>query len=416
MKHRHMKFRSTAPLILLSVLFILICFFPERSPALIGIKEGDTPKEIVLDDLNGRPVNVAGHFGKSPVILVFWKLTDKNSFLDYSMDELRMLQDTYERLHDKAGLNIFAIYTPKEFNGITDKEMSTVRNLVNTNGITFPVLIDIGYKSFREYGVIALPSTIMISETGKIEFIYSSFPMSAKAIISNNINKLVGIAGDMEKDKIVQKKKADTRADRLYNYALKMSKRGLHEQAISALKKSMDLARDDTWSYNLMGIILWEKRMYEQSIEEFRKAMRADRNNIAARLNYASLLIEKEDYKEAEQILKIPPAAAEGLKVRAHHLLGIISMNTNITDRAIKEFETAYELIKGRLSDTKDLSPYYYSTEISVLHGLSELYCKRGDHEKAFEILNTAFSASLGLGGSFARDQRAGRHDIMIYE
>jgi peroxiredoxin len=148
-------------------------------PALTGITEGEAPKEIVLEDLNGRSVNVSNHFGKRPVIIIFWNLTENNTFLDYSVDELRILKDVYEKLHDKTGLEMFAVYVPLEFNGVTDKEISSVRNLIETNGIKFPVLIDSGYKFFKEYGVIAIPSTIMIAETGKIEFMYPSLPVSA---------------------------------------------------------------------------------------------------------------------------------------------------------------------------------------------------------------------------------------------
>ncbi len=179
MKDKRRLFRGKVLLILLSVFFILICLFPSKSPALIGIKEGDVPKEIVLEDLNGISVNVSDHFGKRPVLIVFWKLTENNAFLDYSLDELRILKDLYEKLHEKTGLEMFAVYVPMEFNGINDEEMSSVRNLIETNGIKFPVLIDRGYKFFKEYGVIAIPSAIMIAETGKIEFMYPSLPVLA---------------------------------------------------------------------------------------------------------------------------------------------------------------------------------------------------------------------------------------------
>lgn len=178
MKDKRRLFRGKVLLILLSVFFILICLFPSKLPA-TGIKEGEAPKEIVLEDLNGRSVNVTDHIGKRPVIIIFWNLTENNTFLDYSVDELRILKDVYEKLHDKTGLEMFAVYVPLGFNGVTDKEISSVRNLIETNGIKFPVLIDSEYKFFKEYGVIAIPSTIMIAETGKIEFMYPGIPVSA---------------------------------------------------------------------------------------------------------------------------------------------------------------------------------------------------------------------------------------------
>ena len=198
------------PFVLLLFFFSMDCVLPSNSSALIGIKEGDAPKEIVLDDINGNSVNVSSHFGKKPVILLFWKLSTNNAFLDYSLDELRLLKNVYEKLHNEHGLEIFAIYTPLEFKDVSDDEILSVRKLIDVNEIKFPVLIDRGFKFFREYGVIALPSTIMIAKTGKIQFIYSSFPMSAHSVISDKIEELVGIAKDTQEDEVVKKKIAET--------------------------------------------------------------------------------------------------------------------------------------------------------------------------------------------------------------
>jgi peroxiredoxin len=404
------------PFVLLLFFFSMDCVLPSNSSALIGIKEGDAPKEIVLDDVNGNSVNVSSHFGKKPVILLFWKLSTNDAFLDYSLDELRLLKNIYEKLHNETGLEIFAIYTPMEFKDVSNDEILSVRKLIDVNEINFPVLIDRGFKFFREYGVIALPSTIMISKTGKIQFIYSSFPMSAHEVISGKIEELVGIAKDTQEDEVVMKKIADTRANRLYNYALQMSRRGLQEQAISALRKSMDLNPEDTWSHNLMGIILWENKMYDQATEELQRAIEIDSENITALMNYSVLLIEKKDYKEAERILTGLSPVKNKFKIRIHHQLGTIYKQTGRIDEAIKELETAYSFFEDELDKPRVPSPSYYSIEISVLHGLSVLYSEKGNLEKALEMLHKAFHEALGIGSSSSIDHVAKRPDIMVYE
>ena len=409
-------FALLSPVILLLFFFSMDCILPSSSSALIGIKEGDAPKEIILDDINGNSVNVSSHFGKKPVILLFWKLSTNNAFLDYSLDELQLLRNLYEKLHNETGLEIFAIYIPLEFKDVSNDEILSVRKLIDVHEIKFPVLIDRGFKFFREYGVIALPSTIMIAKTGKIQFIYSSFPMSAHSVISGKIEELVGIAKDTQEEEVVKKKIADTRANRLYNYALQMSRRGLQEQAISALRKSMDLNPEDTWSHNLMGIILWEKKMYNQATEEFQRAIEIDRENITALMNYSVLLIESKDYKEAERILTGLSPAELRLKIRIHHQLGILYKHTGKIDKAIKELETAYSFFEDELDKPRVSSPSYYSIEVSVLHSLSVLYSEKGNHERALEMLHEAFHEALGMGSSSSIDHVAKRPDIMVYE
>lgn len=392
------------------------CLFPSDSSALINIKVGDSPKEIVLNDLQGETVNVSDYFGQKPVILLFWKLTTNEAFLNYSIDELRFLNDYYKEYHDKSGLEIFAIYTPLDFKNVPETEISSVRSLIETNGIKIPVLIDRGFKFFRDYGVIALPSTIMVGKSGVIEFIYSSFPMAAHVIIADKIEELLGNVETTQKRAIVKKKKAETQAKKFYNYALHMSKRGLLEQALSAMKKSLDLDPEDSLSHNLMGIIFWKKGIYDKSMEEFRNAIALDKSNIAAHINYTVLLIKRHRYEEAEKILISLPSAEFKYKVRAHHLLGIVYKETKKIDRAIEELEKARGLFKKEIGHVHKSTPSYYSVEVSVSHGLSVLYGKKGDNKKALEMLHEAFHSALGLDSTSSVEHLGERTDLMIYE
>ncbi len=396
--------------------FLIDCVSPVNSSALIMLKEGDPPKDIFLPDINGRRINVSENFGSKPVIIVFWKLTMNKALLNYSLDELLFLQKYYESYHDKNGLEIFAVYEPVDHGDVPEEEIASVRNLVETNGIKFPVLIDSEFKVFKEYGVIVLPSTVMVSKAGDIKSIYPSFPLSARSVFPGMIEDLVGVHKRIHAEKAVRKKKEDSRAKHLYDYALQMSKRGLPGQALSALDKSMDLYPDDTRSHNLKGIILWEKGLHDLSMEEFREAISLDKSNISAHLNLAVIFIEKKDYELAEGILQVTPPAEESMRVRAHHLMGVVYMKTNRIDQAINEFEKAYSLFKGRLSEPHEASPSIYSVEISVLHGLSVLYGSKGDHKKSLSMLHKAFHEALGLGHSVSVDHLAKRIDMMIYE
>jgi peroxiredoxin len=136
--------------------------------------EGAPPKGITLNDANGRTVSLTDHLGKKPIILVFWKLMKDKAFLDYSLDELVFLENYRQKYHEKHGLEIVGIYTPHDDNKIDQDEITEVQNLIKLNKISFPVLIDKGLKIFREYGVIALPSTVMIDKAGTIKFIFQA--------------------------------------------------------------------------------------------------------------------------------------------------------------------------------------------------------------------------------------------------
>jgi tetratricopeptide (TPR) repeat protein len=299
-----------------------------------------------------------------------------DSYLNYSLDALKFLNSFYEKHHDKKGLEVFSVYTPVEDKEIPDAEILEVRNLIASNKIQFPVLVDEGFKTFRNYGIIALPSIIMVGKTGKIEFIYPSFPMSAQEVVSKQAKALIGLAPAEQKEAQVKKKEGeDSQARRLYRYSLQMYKKGLSEQALSALNKSLSLDPDYSWARNLKGIILFKRGNSQDSMEEFKRAIALD-NNIAAHINLAIMLSEQDQYKESEGIIKSASYDRIDFKVRAHYLLGLSYRNMNKHDLAIRELELAENLFDVWASENEDSHFYTYSYRIPILRDLSELYSK----------------------------------------
>lgn len=402
--------------LLVSFMSVLSSLQPHHACALSGVKEGEEPKEVVLSDLAGRVVNVSELFGKKPVILLFWKQMSSDAYLDYSQDQLRFLNRHYKKFRDDKGLEIFGIYTPQEFTEVSEEELNTVRSLVDANGIEFPVLVDKGFRMFREYGVVALPSTVMVAQSGKVHFVYPSFPLSARSMISDRISDLVGVTTGTADRGTGKAKAPATRAGRLYNYALQMYKKGLIEQSRSALKKAIDLNPEDPWPHNLSGIILWEKKLYVQAGDSFKKALALDSDNHAARMNYAVILIEQKNYSEAEKTLGQTLSDGADVQARAHHLRGIVYSSTGRLEEANTEFKTALDKISEGSGEPGEQTPEYYSLEVSLLHGLSVLSSKKGEHEKALEYLGRAFIAALGMDGSLSVENFASRHDVMVYE
>jgi len=416
-KHLISTLRSTKTFLI--TIFIILtfinCIWMKSASALIGIKEGDSAKEILLDSVQGESVSLKSYLGKKPVVLVFWKITTNKAFIDYSLDMLRFLNDFYAKYNKSEGLEILAIYIPHEFDNVTDDETNAVINIAKTNNIQYPVLIDRGFRFFREYGIIALPSTVMIGKTGTIDFIYSSFPLSARPVISGRIQELVGVAESDEKKRESKKIITATKSSRLYNYALQMFKRGLLEQSLSALTKSLELNPDDSWSHNLKGVILWKKGLLDLARREFMAAIRIDETNVAPHINSAVLLIAEGKYDEAEKILITSPDAENDLKIRAHQLLGMVYAKTNRVDKAIRELETAADIVDRTSNENNVMVTSPFTSEISISHDLSVLYAKKGDRINAQKMLNKALHEALGIEGSFA-DQHLEHRDLMLYE
>ena len=399
---------------LMIILFLVLILLPSTSSALIGIKEGDAPKEIVLHDLENRTVTVSEYFGKKPVILIFWEQPLSRAFLDYSMDALHFLSDYYEKYREKTGLEVFGVYTPEEAGEIPNDELTKVRNMIRTNQIKFPILIDQGFTFFQEYGVIALPTTVMVSRTGKVQFIYPSFPLAARPLIAEQVQILMGMAVPAKEEEVM--KGPDSTSGRFYRYALQMYKKGLAEQALSPLKKSLELDPDMAMSHNLLGVSLWKSGKSDEAREAFTKAIELDRDNMAAQLNYCVLLYEQEHYADIEKTLKSLSVADAPLKVRIHYLLGLVYRNTNRTDEAIKEIEEAINIIDNMGSEESTSVPFSDSYRVYLLRDLSSLYHEKNNKDKTIELLKRAVQVSLDLKGAANTIPLHERKDMMLYE
>ena len=252
----------------------------------------------------------------------------------------------------------------------------------------------------------------MVNKKGKIDFIYPSFPLVASKLFTQNIEELVGIAKPVI-EAAEEEKGADTKARRLYNYALQMYKKGLLEQALSPLKKSMALEPDMGWSHNLMGIIFWKSGNFESAVKEFKTAIKIDRQNAHAHFNYGLLLFESGKLNEAEKQLDISMAIDDSVS-ETHYVLGLLNKKKGRFDEAVKNLRRALALYEEKNVAALIYDPVYFH-RISAYYELSELYAEKGDLKASRELLRKAARTALSIeGGAESPSYRS--EDLMIYE
>jgi tetratricopeptide (TPR) repeat protein len=253
----------------------------------------------------------------------------------------------------------------------------------------------------------------MIGREGRIDFIYPSFPVMAQQVFPEKIEKLVGIV-DVSAKKKEEAKELGSRSNRLYHYSLQLYKRGLFEQALSPLRKSMELDDNYTWSHNLMGIILWRKGDLEGSIKEFQKAIRLDKKNSSAYLNYGLSLFYNKQYAEAENNIKSSISLMDRV-AEAHYILGWIYKRTERMDDALQEMKRSLELFEEIKT-----SPVIYESSvfqrISVHNTLAQLYIESGDIQTALGLLQKGMQIALGIESKTDMDQLHRGKDLMLYE
>jgi len=386
---------SPGLLIIIVCIIGIILFGDPEAFALIGLKEGDKPPAVSLQDPEGRTVDVSAIYGKKPVIFILWELTTNEAFINYSREELRFMNDYYRKYHEKYGLEIIGIYTPVDENTVTEKEIEAVRKIASDDGIEFPLLIDKGFRTFRDFGVIALPSTVMLSRAGEIYFIYPSFPVMARQIFEEKVAELVGLKRPRKVREAEQQAEAVKRSERLYKYALRLYRKGMIKQAISPLKKSIMLDQSFSRSRNLMGILAWMNGSIDSAEKEFAAAYKIDSGNMDAVFNRGLVLLDRDRLDEAEKYFN---EVVEGKqhKAQAYYMLGIIAARRGDYDTAEQNLKMAKAVIQRDLEQTQT-AKFSRKLEVSILYALASIYEHRGDGARALALLKKAFLLRSGL-------------------
>jgi peroxiredoxin len=112
--------------------------------------------DFTLKDLDGQPVSLSQFRGKKPVLLVFWATW---------CPECKAASPAINDLHDGPigeKLQILAIDYRE-----TQKKVAAA---VKSGGIRYPVLLDERGQVARAFGVVGIPTYILIGRDGTIVF------------------------------------------------------------------------------------------------------------------------------------------------------------------------------------------------------------------------------------------------------
>ena len=154
-------------------------------PGLLITGCSDNPKQVAqvgmpapnfqLKNLNGQSVSLSNLQGK-PIVINFWA-----TWCSPCTYEMPYLQQIYDEESAK-GLLVLAINI--------GESSAKVRQFIESNGFSFPVLLDTKRDVAQDYNIQYIPSTFFIDKYGIIqEKIIGAFP--SKIAIEENLSKII---------------------------------------------------------------------------------------------------------------------------------------------------------------------------------------------------------------------------------
>jgi thiol-disulfide isomerase/thioredoxin len=141
-------------------------------------KEGFLAPEIILSSTTGNTIILENLQGQA-VLLNFW-----TSWCPPCRTEMPAMQRIYDDYKDQ-GFEILAI------NATYQDNVSEASEFIDTNRLTFPVLLDINGTTTRRYLVNSFPTSFFIDKNGLVYDVVIGGPMS-EALIETRIQNLLG--------------------------------------------------------------------------------------------------------------------------------------------------------------------------------------------------------------------------------
>ncbi len=316
-----------------------------------NIKVGDQALPVQLQDLEGQEHSLAEYRDSKAILLLFWATWSQRSHA-----ELADLAKFHAQYGDK-GLQILAVNVENQ--KIDDEDLRQIRAVLEENEISYPVLIDEGLKTYNEWGVIATPTTAIVSSDGVVTFDLSSYPTSGYLDMEQAIQKALGLYVEEEKAAEVEPSYVPKREAMLHlGLGRRHAEKGFMTKALPELEKAA--VADSGWAEPQMylGYVHFRMGESEKAGASLEKASLLDpeRSEIAWLRGY--LLVAEERVDDAIALLQgigssepsppVPGAAPEGAEGSLDLSETLALRDAGKTDEAGKALE---ELLAGALGE-----------------------------------------------------------------
>lgn len=294
---------------------------PKAAAAFKNVQGGMEAPAFRLKDAAGTEVSLDSYRKDKAVVVVFWA-----AWSDRSVAELKDVQKMVSE-YEAKGLKAVAVNVEHEH--MTDEDLKAVKAKVSELGLTFPALLDAGLETFRSYGVVAVPSTVVLGEGGVVRSAFNGYPTFALRDLKEQVEILLGLR---KEEAAAAPVKADlahkpTRQALLnYNLGRRLHATGMGDLAEPKLKTAA--AADPAWAAPrvLLGDIYLMKarkdpKRAEEAKKEFEAAVAAEKENVVARTGlarvYWKLGSAAEAGKEVDEALKISASYTPAILLKA---------------------------------------------------------------------------------------------------
>jgi len=158
---------------------------PGDGPDLERGAVGSTAAELVLEGPHGESIRFPRRFvaDERLTVVVFWATWNRPSSL-----QLQRFSELWPKWSGN-GVRVVAVNVESSHPG--ESQVQSVREFVETRRLPFPVAIDSGLRAFHAFGVIALPTTVVVDSTGTIVYRLPGYPVAGSELLIDAVETRV---------------------------------------------------------------------------------------------------------------------------------------------------------------------------------------------------------------------------------
>ncbi len=135
--------------------------------------------QFVLPDIDGREFSLKKEVGAGPLVLDFWATWCKPC-----IKELPVLQEISTD-YEKRGVRVVTINIDGPHN------QAKIRPFMHRHRLQLPVLLDKTGSVIKQFQLISVPSTVIISSAGEVVYKHSGYKPGDEKVLRSKLDELL---------------------------------------------------------------------------------------------------------------------------------------------------------------------------------------------------------------------------------
>ena len=249
-----------------------------------------------ISDLSGTKRGSAAFGGAKLTIVIFWSTWSRQS-----ETALVRMDKLYRQYRDK-GLAVIAVNADGEH--ISETTAAEIGNRAGKLDLAIPIVLDRGLTTFHEYGVIALPTTIVVDTDGIIRHELSGYPLvGSEELVKAIVARLEGTT-PTSAPKAVADHQPAAKAQLLFNMGkAALKSRSAADSAAEKFKRAAEADPQFVLPWIALGRLFLQNGDAVRAKDAFGQALSREPDNVVALCEMALLVADEGKMEEGKVLL-----------------------------------------------------------------------------------------------------------------